>query len=160
MISALTGSIATDVVASVATPVSPAGSVSLRALSLRSAQVMAETVACPEGGTVEVALGTNGTSAAVRHRGCRTQGESGAVWTLDGDPSLNINFTVSAANETVTSVGLGMTGAVRASSAGKSSRCAMNVTVTSTVAFGPGGEPLVSGRMSGTACGVAVDDTF
>lgn len=160
MMSAMTGSIVTDVVASAASGVGPSGGVSLRSVAAASVQGRAETVPCPDGGSIVVTLSTDGSSAIIQHRGCKAKGESGQVWTMDGDPSLNVRFGIGSLGPSTTGIGIGMTGAIRASGAGKSTRCAMDVSVTSSVPTMTGGVPQVTGSITGTVCGVSVDETF
>jgi hypothetical protein len=123
-------------------------------------QSIDETEACPNGGNVRIRGNatynqtTGVASADIRqaYNNCRSASSTGRVWTFNGNPDLRIQMNATA-NQATGQVSLtgGITGGFRYSSNGSSGSCSANVTIVGTAN---------GSTVSGTMCGVNINDTF
>ncbi len=132
-------------------------------LALQSgSQSISETTPCPNGGNQKLAgtvsYNTTGQSAGSvsvdlrqTHNNCKAASESGRIWTFNGAPNLRIKFN-SNVSGTGSSFGGTITGGFRYSSDGSSGSCAADITINLNMAG--------AGTVSGTMCGVAVNETI
>ena len=160
MMSAMNGALVNQIMPSTAAR-KIASDVALRTLAVGSTQTGAETFACPEGGSISITPEPGSVVALTAvHRGCRAKSETGRVWTIDGDPDLNVRLTIGAIGDTTVTFTLNIKGAVRVAGPGKSGRCGVDYSTVTRVTRKADGTPAISNRVAGTACGERVDDSF
>jgi hypothetical protein len=123
-------------------------------------QSIDETEPCPNGGNMRIRgnVNYNQTTGAVSvdmrqaYNNCQSASSSGRVWTFNGNPDLRIQMNATANQATGQfSITGGITGGFRYSSNGSTGSCAANVNISGN---------LNGGTVSGTMCGVNVNEAF
>ncbi len=131
-------------------------------LSLQSgSQSFNETSPCPNGGNQRlqgtISYNTSGQTAGSvnvdlrqTHTNCKAASESGRIWTFNGQPNLHIKFN-SSVSGAGSAFGGTITGGFRYTSDGSTGSCSANIQINLNMAG--------AGTVSGTMCGVAVNET-
>lgn len=122
---------------------------------------------CPEGGSVDLSGSVEGEvdtetsegafdfSYSLSPTGCvATHQESGRTFTFDGDPDVDITMELSVTSTSVTATGSHQ-GRIAWESEGESGSCPLDITFSFS-----GAETALSGSVSGSVCGHAVERTI
>lgn len=90
---------------------------------------------------------------------CRERSPNDIVFTLDGDPNITVEGTLSG-TQTSLEGSITQSGGVRWETGGRSGSCTLNLTTTYDFTSSDGGETFSgSASMSGTVCGVTISQT-
>lgn len=142
------------------------GTNSARALSASSVDNRigtTRTVSCPVSGTVTGTIvapqSTEVAAVDVKYSDCRAAGETGTVWTLNGNPSLRFGFVAPQSGSSINST-VNVKGGLRFDGDGTNGACQFDFKVVTTIQVSSttaGFSGTV--RVVGTGCGQTVDET-
>jgi hypothetical protein len=125
---------------------------------------------CPLGGTMKADLHVAGSldlatgqgqldlDVTAAHRGCQVKSkETGQLFELDGKPSIEAEFRLTAKPDRTFSLSGGYEGAVEWSSDGRSGTCSFDLTFSGNVNASTGNG---TAKLQGTACGTTITYDF